>query len=93
MGERFAMDIPNDLNNLLAQLKQVTSEARGVTETRASDTRPSASEIDFFLSQYNFNSNAIIEPIEVTKDGEFQFYMFAASNPFTDDLSLLTMWR
>ena len=26
MGERFAMDIPNDLNNLLAQLKQVTSE-------------------------------------------------------------------
>jgi hypothetical protein len=87
------MDIPNDLNNLLAQLKQVTSEPIGVTETRASDPRPSASEIDFFLSQYNFDSSAIIEPIEVTKDGEFQFYMFAAANPLTDDLSLLAMWR
>ncbi len=87
------MDIPNDLNNLLAQLKQVTSEGAGATENRSSDPRPSASEIDFFLSQYNFDPNAIIEPIEVTKDGEFQFYMFAAANPLTDDLSLLTMWR
>jgi hypothetical protein len=93
MGERFAMDIPNDLNNLLAQLKQVTSEPSRVTETRASDPRPTASEIDFFLSQYNFDSSAIIEPIEVTKDGEFQFYMFAAANPLTDYLLLLTMWR
>ncbi len=87
------MDIPNDLNNLLAQLKQVTTEASAVTETRASDPRPSASEVDFFLSQYNFDPGAIIEPIEITKDGEFQFYMFAASNPFTDELSLLAMWR
>jgi hypothetical protein len=87
------MDIPNDLNNLLAQLKQVTSEPSAVTETRASDPRPSASEIDFFLSQYNFDSGVIIEPIEITKDGEFQFYMFAASNRLTDDLSLLAMWR
>jgi hypothetical protein len=87
------MDIPNDLNNLLAQLKQVTSEPCGATETRPSGPRPSASEIDYFLSQYNFDSSAIIEPIEVTKDGEFQFYMFAAANPLTDDLSLLTMWR
>jgi len=87
------MDIPNDLNNLLARLKQVTSESNAVTETRASDPRPSASEIDFFLSQYNFDPGAIIEPIEITKDGEFQFYMFAASNRFTDDVSLLAMWR
>jgi len=87
------MDIPNELNNLLAQLKQVTSEPSALTETRASDPRPSASEIDFFLSQYNFDSGVIIEPIEITKDGEFQFYMFAASNRFTDDLSLLAMWR
>jgi hypothetical protein len=93
MGERFDMDIPNDLNNLLAQLKQVTSEPSGATETRSSGPRPSASEIDYFLRQYNFDSSAIIEPIEVTKDGEFQFYMFAAANPLTDDLSLLTMWR
>ena len=87
------MDIPNELNNLLAQLKQVTSEPSAVTETRASDPRPSASEIDFFLSQYNFDSGVIIEPIEITTDGEFQVYMFAASNRFTDDLSLLAMWR
>jgi hypothetical protein len=86
------MDIPNDLNNLLAQLRQVTSGASPVTETRASDPRPSTSEIDFFLSRYNFDSGAIIEPIEITKDGEFEFYMFAASNRFTDDLSLLAMW-
>jgi hypothetical protein len=87
------MDIPNDLNNLLAQLKQVTSKASGVTETRASDSRPSANEIDFFLSQYNFDSGAIIEPIEITKYGEFQFYMFSVSNRFTDDVALLAMWR
>jgi hypothetical protein len=87
------MDIPNDLNNLLAQLKQVTSVASGVTEARASGPRPSANEIDFFLSQYNFDPGAIIEPIEITKDGEFQFYMFAASNRLTDDLLLLAMWR
>ena len=86
------MDIPNDLNNLLAQLKQVTTEASAATETRAPDSRPSASEIDFFLSQYNFDSGAMIEPIEVTKDGEFEFYMFGVSNRFTDDLSLLAMW-
>jgi hypothetical protein len=86
------MEIPNDLNNLLAQLKQVTSEASRVTETQASGHRPSAREIDFFLSQYNFDSDATIERIEITKDGEFQFYMFAASNRSTDDLSLLAMW-
>ena len=87
------MDIPNELNNLLAQLKQVTSESSAVTETRASDPRPSASEVDFFLSQYNFDPGAIIEPIEITKEGEFQFYMFAVSNRYTDDLLLLAMWR
>jgi hypothetical protein len=87
-----AMDIPNDLNNLLARLKQVTTEARPVTEAWASGPRPSASEVDFFLSQYGFDSDAVIERIEITKDGEFEFYMFAALNRFTDDLSLLAMW-
>jgi hypothetical protein len=86
------MDIPNDLNKLLAQLKEVTSEASRVNETWASGPRPSASAIDFFLSQYNFDSDAMIERIEIIKDGEFEFYMFAASNRFTDDLSLLAMW-
>jgi hypothetical protein len=68
----------------------VTSEASWVTENQASGHRSSASEIDFFLRQYNFDSDAMIEPIEVTKDGKF--YMFAASNRFTDDVSLLAMW-
>ena len=86
------MDIPNDLNKLLSRLKQVTTEARPVTETWASGPRPSASEIDFFLSQYNFDSDAMIERIEITKEGEFEFYLFAASNRFTDELSLLAMW-
>ena len=86
------MDIPNDLNKLLSRLKQVTTEASPVTETWASGPRPSASEIDFFLSQYNFDSDAMIERIEITREGEFEFYMFAASNRFTDELSLLAMW-
>ena len=37
------------------------------------------------------NDKTIVET-EITKDGEFQFYMFAASNRSTDDLSLLAMW-
>ena len=86
------MDIPNDLNKLLSRLKQVTSEASPVTETWASGRRPSPSEIDFFLSQYSFGPDAMIERIEITKEGEFEFYMFAASNRFTDELSLLAMW-
>jgi hypothetical protein len=91
VGE-VAMDIPNDLNKLLARLKQVTTEATPVTEAWASGPRPSASEVDFFLSQYGFDSDAVIERIEITKDGEFEFYMFAALNRFTGDLSLLAMW-
>jgi hypothetical protein len=86
------MDIPNDLNKLLAQLKQVTSETSRVNETWVSGPRPSPGAIDVFLSQYNLDSDVTIERIEITKDGEFEFYMFAASNRFTDGLSLLAMW-
>jgi hypothetical protein len=86
------MNIPNDLNKVLAQLKQVTSETSRVNETWASGPRPRASAIDLFLSQNNLDSDAMIERIEITKDGEFEFYMFAASDRFTDDLSLLAMW-
>ena len=85
------MSIPNDLNKLLAQLKQVTSEASRVTETWASGHRPSASAIDHFLSQRNLDSDVMIERIEITKDGEFECYMFAASHRSTDELSLLAM--
>jgi hypothetical protein len=86
------MDIPNDLNKLLAQLKQVTSETSRVNEPWASGPRPSPGAIEVFLSQCNLDSDAMIERIEITKDGEFEFYMFAASNRFTDDISLLAMW-
>ena len=86
------MDIPNDLNKLLAQLKQVTSEAGRMTENSATGSRPSAIDIDFFLRQYNFDSNAVIEPIEISKDGVFEFYMFAVWHRDGDRRSLLAMW-
>jgi hypothetical protein len=86
------MDIPNDLNKLLARLKEVTSEASRAPETWASGPRPSAVEINFFLSQYHFDGDAVIESIEIAKDGVFEFYLFAVSNRLNDDLSLLAMW-
>jgi hypothetical protein len=86
------MNIPNDLNELLAQLKQITSETSRVNETSASGPRTGPDPIDVFLSHCNLDSETMIERIEITKDGEFEFYMFAASNPFTDDVSLLAMW-
>ena len=85
------MNIPNDLNKLLAQLKQVTSEPTRVNESWASGHRPSATAIDHFLSQHNLDSDVMIERIEITKDGEFECYMFAASHRSTDELSLLAM--
>ena len=86
------MDIPNDLNKLLARLKEVTSDASRMPETWASGPRPSAVEIDFFLGQYHFDTDAEIEPIEISKDGVFEFYLFAVSNRLNDDVALLAMW-
>jgi hypothetical protein len=86
------MDIPNDLNKLLARLKEVTSDTNRKSEAWATDRRPSAVEIGFFLSQYHFGADAAIERIEISKDGVFEFYIFAVSNRFNDDLSLLAMW-
>ena len=87
-----AMDIPNDLNKLLARLKEVNSDASRMPEAWASGPRPSTLEIDFFLGQYHFDADAVIEPIEIAKDGVFEFYVFAVSNRSNDDLSLLAMW-
>jgi hypothetical protein len=86
------MDIPNDLNRLLARLQQVTSDANRTNEVWASGPRPSTVEIDFFLSQYGFSPDAVIEQIEISKDGVFEFYLFAVLNRFNEDLSLLAMW-
>ena len=52
------MDIPNDLNKLLARLKEVTTVTSRTQEAWASGPRPSAVEIDFFLGQYHFDADA-----------------------------------
>jgi hypothetical protein len=85
------MDIPNDLNKLLAQLKQVTTDTRRMRETMSSGSRPTAAEIELFLSQYNFDPDATIEQIEISKDGAFECYMFSVSSRRSGELSLLTM--
>jgi hypothetical protein len=90
--EGQALDIPNDLNKLLARLQEVTRGTREATEIVASGPRPNAIEIDFFLSQYNFDPNAEVERVEISKDGVFEFYLFAVNNRATDETSLLAMW-
>jgi hypothetical protein len=87
------MDIPNDLNKLLAQLKQVTTDTSRRSENWVSSgSRPSAAEIELFLSQHSFGPDAMIEEIEISSDGAFEFYMFSVSCRGSDDLSLLAMW-
>jgi hypothetical protein len=86
------MDIPNDLNKLLARLQEVTRGISGTAQTWTSGPRPNEVEIDFFLSQYNFDPDTTIERIEISKEGVFEFYLFAAWNHQTQDVSLLAMW-
>jgi hypothetical protein len=87
------MDIPNDLNKLLAQLKQVTSDTSRMSESSVSSgSRPSAAEIELFLRQHNFGPDTAIEQIEISNDGAFEFYMFSVSSRSSDALSLLAMW-
>jgi hypothetical protein len=86
------MDIPNDLNKLLARLKEVTTDTSRMRDAWIPGIRPSELEIDFFLSQYHFETDATIERIEISKDGIFEVYLFAVSNRIGEDLSLLTMW-
>ena len=71
------MEIPNDLNKLLAQLQQVTSQTNPLSGTCASGSRPTSAEIDMFLSQYDFTSETAIEQIEISSEGVFECYMFA----------------
>lgn len=54
--------------------------------------RPSASEIDRFLSRYGFDEAVLVERIEISRDGQFEFFMFAAWDPKTDEVRLFTMW-
>jgi hypothetical protein len=85
------MDIPNDLNKLLARLHQVTGQAGRVNETGASGFPPTSAEIDLFLAQHEFDSDTVIEPVEISKDGVFEFYMFVVWHRLSDELSLLAM--
>ena len=85
------MDIPNDLNKLLARLQQVTSGTSRMRETWTFGSRPTAAEIDYFLSQYGFGSDAMIESIEISNEGVFEFYMFAVWKRGNDELTLLAM--
>jgi hypothetical protein len=82
------MDIPDDLNKLMAEFKRVATKA---SETGSNDRRPSVSDIDRFLSQYGFADDVVIEQIEITEQGVFQFYLFAAWQPETEELSLFQM--
>jgi hypothetical protein len=82
------MDMPDELNKLMAELKQAT---RKKSETGPLDGRPSASDIDQFLSQYGFDEDVVIERMEITDQGVFQFYLFAAWRPENEELSLFQM--
>ena len=82
------MDIPDELDRLMAELKRV---ARASNETGSVDRRPAASDTELFLSQYGFDADVVIERIEITERGVFQFYMFAAWRPETEELSLFQM--
>jgi hypothetical protein len=89
------MDIPNDLNKLLAQLKQVTRDAsqdpNRIRETWASSgSRPGPAEVDLFLRQHDFKPDAAIEQIEITNNGVFECYMFSVCGS-SGGLSLLAM--
>jgi hypothetical protein len=86
------LDIPNDLNKLLARLREVTTGTGGATENLASGPRPNPIEIGFFLNQYNFDPNTEVERVEISKGGVFEFYLFAVSNRATDEMSLFAMW-
>jgi hypothetical protein len=82
------MNIPDDLNKLMAELKRVAIKAG---EMGPNDRRPSESDTDQFLSQYGFAEDVVIERIEITEQGVFQFYLFAAWQPETQELSLFQM--
>jgi hypothetical protein len=82
------MDIPDDLYKLMAELKRVATNA---SEMASNDHRPSESDTDHFLSQYGFAEDVVIERIEITVQGMFQFYLFAAWQPETEELSLFQM--
>lgn len=55
-------------------------------------SRPSAAEIDRFLEGYGFAADVIVERIDIEKNGMFEFFMFAAWDPKTDEVRLFSMW-
>jgi hypothetical protein len=72
----------------MAELERVTKK---VSKTGSLERRPSAGEIDQILSQYGFRKGVLIEPIEITEQGVFQFYLFAVWQPETEELGFFQM--
>ncbi len=81
------MDIPEELNRLMAELHRVTK----ATEGGSLYHQPSTRDVDRFLSKYALDEDVVIEQIEITERGVFQFYMFAVWDPKTGKLSLFQM--
>jgi hypothetical protein len=56
--------------------------------------KPSASEIDRFLLNYQWEPNSMVEQIEIKdpRDSSFQFYMFAIHEPVSGDVRLVCLW-
>jgi hypothetical protein len=81
------MDMPDEVNRLMAELRRVTKGSEGGSPHR----QPSTSDIDQFLSKYGLDEDVVIERIEITEGGVFQFYMFAAWHPESGKLSLFQM--
>ena len=75
---------------LIAQLNAV---GRGnYEELRKEMNKPSASEQDRFLAQYNFGPDSVVERVEITKNEVFEFYMFAIWNKLDDEVRILVLW-
>jgi hypothetical protein len=78
----------DELMRLIAQLNVLVQSPR-----KELIVRPSASEIDRFLLNYSFElADVVIEKIEITKNGIFEFYMFAIWHKRDDDVRIVTMW-
>lgn len=74
------------------ELMRLIAQLNAVQRGEKVDMRPSASEIDRFLLGYAFGDQVMVERIEITQDGNFEFFMFAAWDQLTDEVRLFTMW-
>ena len=69
MLKRTGHGHPERSEQIACSIKEVTSDTGRMTVAWACGAAPNAVEIDFFLSQYHFDADAVIEPIEISRDG------------------------